>query len=349
MAGKWHCNSKFNSPDQPQPGDAGFDHWMATQNNAAPSHANPNNFVRNGKEVGPLQGYSCQIVAQEGINWITDHQKSKPEQPFFFYMAFHEPHEPIASPEEIIATYRSVAVSEKEATYFANVDNMDRAVGKLLRALKDLAINKNTLIVFTSDNGPETLNRYRTADHSWGRPDPLRSMKLWTTEAGFRVAGIMRWPAEIKPGQTVNQPVSSLDFLPTFCELADIKPPASLKLDGTSFLPALKNKTIPRKTPLVWAYYNAINDHRVAMRSANWKVLAKVDLPKLQNVYSGNIDQVRAASLSDIEIYDLKKDIKEANDLSGKNQKLLNDLTRELNRNYSELLENSHIWNSEDK
>ncbi|RMF39693.1 MAG: arylsulfatase, partial [Planctomycetota bacterium] len=67
MAGKWHCNSKFNSSEQPQPGDAGFDHWFATQNNAAPSHENPTNFVRNGQPVGPLEGYSCQIVTDEAI------------------------------------------------------------------------------------------------------------------------------------------------------------------------------------------------------------------------------------------------------------------------------------------
>jgi len=179
MAGKWHCNSMFNSPEQPQPGEAGFDHWLATQNNAAPSHANPINFVRNEESVGPIEGYSCQIVADEGIDWITEHHKENPDQPFFFYMAFHEPHEPIASPEEIIATYRPIAVTEKEATYFANVENVDRAVGRLTDTLKDLSIDDNTLVIFTSDNGPETLNRYPNASYSWGRPNPLRGMKLW--------------------------------------------------------------------------------------------------------------------------------------------------------------------------
>ena len=114
MAGKWHCNSLFNSPEQPQPGDVGFDHWLATQNNAAPSHANPINYVRNGVEVGSTEGYSCQIVADEAITWIQSHQDTSPEQPFFFYLAFHEPHEPIASPEELIVPYRSVAVSKKK-------------------------------------------------------------------------------------------------------------------------------------------------------------------------------------------------------------------------------------------
>jgi len=62
--GKWHLNGKFNSPEQPQPGDHGFEHWMSTQNNAAPSHENPTNFVRNGTPVGPQEGYSCELVAK---------------------------------------------------------------------------------------------------------------------------------------------------------------------------------------------------------------------------------------------------------------------------------------------
>ena len=90
-------------------------------------------------------------------------------------------------------------------------------------------------------------------------------MKLWTTEAGFRVAGIMRWPEEIESGQTSDQVVSALDFLPTFCALAELDLPENHELDGMNFLPALSGKKIKRKKPLVWAYYNALNDHRIAM------------------------------------------------------------------------------------
>ena len=64
--GKWHCNGKFNSPEQPQPGDHGFDHWFSTQNNAGPSHENPRNFVRNGVRAGPLEGYSSELIVTGG-------------------------------------------------------------------------------------------------------------------------------------------------------------------------------------------------------------------------------------------------------------------------------------------
>ena len=78
----------FNKNDQPQPGDFGFDHWFATQNNAAPSHKNPKNFVRNGKEVGELAGFSCRIVAAEANRWIESHVKESPDQPFFYLHCF---------------------------------------------------------------------------------------------------------------------------------------------------------------------------------------------------------------------------------------------------------------------
>ena len=316
MSGKWHCNGKFNSANQPQPDAAGFDHWFGTQNNASPSHENPKNFVRNGKEVGQLEGFSCQLVADEAITWLKAQQEKDADQPFFMYVAFHEPHEPIASPKQLVEEYLPVSSTENEAQYFANVANMDSAVGKLMDALKELNIESDTLVVFTSDNGPETFNRYKRAKNSYGRATPLRGMKLWTTEAGFRVAGIMRWPGTIIPGQTVEHPVSSLDFLPTFCQLADTTPPADLELDGSSFLPALENKPVERSKPLLWIFYNALNERRVAMRDGDWKVLAKLDIDKAINVTSENEAKIKAAEISDVQIFRVTDDIGENNDLA---------------------------------
>ena len=204
MAGKWHCNAAFNSPHQPQPGDAGFDHWLATQNNASPSHENPTNYVRNGKPVGKIDGYSCQIAADEVIRWVSGHRKQNPDQPFFAFLPFHEPHEPVASPPELTELYKDVTIHPDQAQYYANVHNVDLAVGKVVKALEKLKVRDNTLIVFSSDNGPETLNRYRSANRSWGITAHLRGMKLHTHDGGFHVAGIFNWPDGIKPGQVTD-------------------------------------------------------------------------------------------------------------------------------------------------
>lgn len=344
MAGKWHCNSMFNTPEQPQPGDAGFDHWLATHNNAAPSHANPINYVRNGEPVGEMEGYSCQIVVDEGIRWLDELQEDSTEQPFFLYLAFHEPHEPVASPEEITATYRDVAFSEKEAEYFANVENVDRAVGRMLGYLKKSGLDENTLVIFTSDNGPETLNRYERSSRSWGRADPLRGMKLWTTEAGFRVVGIMRWPERIDAGQVSGEVVSALDFLPTFCDLAGASVPSDLELDGANFLPALNGKPVEREKPLLWAFYNALNQQQLAMRDGDWKVIGRLDLPKASNLSVHNIEQVESAKLVDVEVFNLRYDIGEARDIAFSHPELTKRLTKKLKANYQELLEDSHVW-----
>ncbi len=345
MAGKWHCNSMFNSSLQPQPGDAGFDHWLSTQNNAFPTHENPNNFVRNGEAVGMMEGYSCQIVADEGITWLKNHSEKNPKQPFFMYLAFHEPHEPVASPDSLVAKYKDVSRTLKEATYFANVENVDKAVGKFLEALKTLSLDENTLVVFTADNGPETLDRYPGASYSYGRATPLRGMKLWTTDAGFRVAGIMRWPAKIKAGQTINQPVSSLDFLPSFCNLAGINPPLNLALDGINFSPLFENKKVKREKPLIWAYYNALNEHHVAMRDGKWKVLAKLNLEKkYQNLNDQNVTEIKEADIVDFEVYKISEDVAESNNLLMGNARKKAKLKKKLRDNYLELLNDSFLW-----
>jgi arylsulfatase A len=345
MAGKWHCNSQFNQRDQPQPGDFGFDHWLATQNNAAPSHENPANYVRNGQAIGRVEGYSCQIAVDEAVRWL---KRSAPrEQPFFLFLPFHEPHEPVASPPDLVAQYSEVARTHDEAQYFANVANVDRAVGRVISSLEELQLLNNTLIVFTSDNGPETLDRYRTANRSYGRPGPLRGMKLHTHDAGFRVAGIMNWKGHIPSGQTVDTPVSSLDFLPTFCRLAAADVPSSLSLDGTNFLPALEGKEIVREKPLVWAYYNALNEARVAMRDGPWKVLAKLDsgqVRKLQNITAETLPLVRDARLTDFEIYDITSDIHEKMNLATSRPRLAKQLSAKLDSHYRELVSSSHVW-----
>lgn len=344
LAGKWHCNAAFNRPEQPQPGDFGFQHWFATQNNASPSHENPANYVRNGKPVGRIEGFSCQIVVDEVVTWLKTKDDKKP---FFAFLAFHEPHEPVASPAKLVEQYAKVSRTQNEAQYFANVDNVDKAVGRFVAALDELKLRDNTLIVFTSDNGPETLDRYRGAQRSYGRPTPLRGMKLHTHDAGFRVAGIASWPTRIKPAQINDTTVSSLDLLPTFCHLAGRKLPNSVALDGMNILPILEGRGVDRPKPLVWAYFNGINEARVAMRDGRWKVLAQLNggkVPKLQNITNQTFPIVRDAQLTDLEIYDASTDIAEETNLAGSRKDLANALGKRLEEHYRELVTNSHVW-----
>lgn len=344
LSGKWHCSSKFNSDEQPQPDHFGFDHWFATHNNAAPSHQNPNNFVRNGEGVGEIEGFSCQIVVDEAINWLENNETDKP---FYLQITFHEPHEPIASPKELVEKYLPFAKNENEAEYFANVENMDKAVGRMIEYLK-LNSGENTLVIFSSDNGPETLNRYKRAKNSYGSPGSLKGMKLWTTEAGFRVPGIIKWLGKKTYSGNSNAVISSLDFLPTFAEITGAKLP-NRELDGESFTSLFNDGKFDREKPLLWAFYNALNEHIVAMRHGDWKIMARLKndskyLNRLNNLYTGNEDFVKGFVLSDFELYNIKNDIGEQKDLAKTSMEKLEEMRTLLVSEYNDLLEDSHIW-----
>ena len=345
LVGKWHCNAKFNSPEQPQPPDFGFDWWFATQNNALPNHENPENFVRNGREVGATKGFSCQLIVQEASGWL---DRADPDRPFYLQVCFHEPHERVASPPELVKKYELVSRNSDEAQYFANVANVDSAVGLLMDKLESLGQAANTLVIFTSDNGPETLNRYPAATRSYGSPGKLKGMKLWTHEAGFRVPGILYWPGRVQAEMVSGIPVSSLDFLPTFCSLAgvDIK---DLDLDGTDISDLFAGGAIHRTKPLLWCYYNALNDHCVAMREGDWKIMAKLRtgggrLPSLSNMFEGNEQLVKGATLADHMLFNLSADPSETRDVSEANPGEFTRLRELLQDQYAALLDDSPVW-----
>ncbi|QDU14492.1 Choline-sulfatase [Gimesia maris] len=348
--GKWHCNGMFNSKEQPQPGDHGFRHWFSTQNNALPTHENPNNFVRNGKPLGEIEGFSCQIVANEGIRWLSDWREK--EKPFFLHVCFHEPHERVASPPALVETYLDKSLYEDQAQYFANVANMDRAVGKLLKKLDEMKVADNTLVFFTSDNGPETLNRYgKGSRRSWGSPGVLRGMKLHIYEGGIRVPGIVRWPGKIKAGQESATPVCSVDLLPTFCEIAGVAVPDQRPLDGASLLPLFAGNKIERTTPLFWNYYRAYSTPRVAMREGDWKVVAHWSGPEGIIPLGGNVNSVsqeiiKNAKLTKFELYNLKDDISEQHNLAWQEQKRLDKLKKKLVQKYAAVQKEGPVWDT---
>ncbi len=347
VVGKWHCNGKFNTDVQPQPGDAGFDHWFATQNNASPSHRDPRNFVRNGAPVGPTKGFSSHVVADEGIIWLK--ARSDKSKPFFLHVCFHEPHEPVDSPDDMVKRYEDGGATKKgEALYYANVENLDAAVGKLMAALDEMELADNTLVFFTSDNGPETLNRYRSAWRSHGRPGPLRGMKLWMYDGGIRVAGIMRFPGRTKPGQEPNVPIASLDLLPTFCELAGVATPKNRALDGASLVPLFTGKEISRRQPLFWHYYNALGDPKLAMRDGQWMLVATVDAGSGGSGGGGfkpsMMPLIKDAKPKSYELYDLAADKSQQHDLAGKEPQRVAAMAARIGKIWKQVQDEGPDW-----
>ena len=343
--GKWHLNGLFNNAKQPQPGDHGFDHWLSTQNNAGPSHDRPKNFVRNGTPVGPTDDFSCQVVADEAVAWLK--KRRDPPDPFFLFVCFHEPHEPVASPPDLVAEYLKVAKNEDQAQYFANVANVDRAVGKLLAALEAMGEADNTIVFFTSDNGPEPLNRYPRANRSYGSVGPLRGWKLWLYEGGIRVPGILRWPGHAPAGKTCDEPLWSLDLLPTLARVAGAQLPAGRAIDGADFRPALAGKAIDRKTPLFWHYYRASGEPRAALRDGDWVVLAAAGpLPPGAGgpLKAGDMAQIKNAKLTAFELYNLRDDLSQSMNLADREPERLRAMSDRLRRLYADVLTEGPTW-----
>jgi arylsulfatase A len=336
-SGKWHMNGQFNQPTQPQPNDHGFEHWFSTQNNALPCHRNPNNFVRDSKEVGKLEGYSAHLVVDEALRWLGARDQAKP---FFLYVCFHEPHEPIATDPKYTKLYPSDDPSY--SAHHGNITQMDDAFGRLMRALDKRGLRGNTFVFFTSDNGPAI-----TPMHPHGSVGPLRDKKGSLHEGGIRVPGIVRWPGKTKPGSVSDEPVCGVDFLPTACALAGIKPPRDRKLDGASFLPVLNGKPVARSTPLYWHFNRASSDAKVTVRAGDWKILATLDRqlsPRANDITDEDERVFKEAELATFSLYNLRDDIGEKTDLAAKEPAKLAELKALLEVKYREVRAESPTW-----
>jgi arylsulfatase A len=213
------------------------------------------------------------------------------------------------------------------ALYSANVTELDYETGRLLRTLDELGLRNDTIVLFTSDNGPEVLNRERApwTARSYGTAGRLRGMKLDLYEGGIRVPALLRWPGVIKAGRTNEAVVSMLDILPTFCDLAGVATPAGLALDGVSLRGFLRGGTLRRSAPLYWQYDNAHTSEpnnlpvpKLALRDGKWKLLARIDF-------------------SAAELYDLQADPREQRSLAAQQRTRTAMMLHALQQQYAEI------------
>lgn len=300
--GKWHlgCLPQDSTLNHPQPNDQGFEYSFGTENNAIPSHLNPVNFVRNGEELAEQPGYSCQIVADEAINWWKNRTDS--EKPFFTYVAFHEPHAKVASPPELVKKYDEYPA--RDAEYLANIENLDSAVGRIVDYLTDAQLLDNTIIIFSSDNGS-----YRQASNG-----NLRAVKSYVYEGGIRVPGIIYWSALESKGVEINEPAGFVDVMPTLCAIVDIEPPA-VNLDGISILDLLNGQELERAEPLYWYFYRTSPE--IAVRAGDYMILGKDNdtIPRTHRFAEPDMNYIKDMDLVDYELYDLTQDQGQNNNL----------------------------------
>jgi N-acetylgalactosamine-6-sulfatase len=182
--------------------------------------------------------------------------------------------------------YRSAKDLRAQMRVFAaSITDLDTQVGRLLDALKELGLDQNTLLVYSSDNGPEDYNISNASNAGVGSPGPFRARKRSLYEGGVRTPLVVRWPGRVKAGAfDQTSVIGSVDFLPTVCALAGAKPPQGVPLDGEDVSDLLLGRSArPRKGPLYWEWRSrvfgnpAFSPPPLAMRDGSWKLLTKLD------------------------------------------------------------------------
>ncbi len=239
--------------------------------------------------------------ADEAVHFIEENKN----KPFFLYMAHYAVHTPLEGKNDVVRKYASKPPTNQDnATYAAMVESVDDSVGKILDKLDELGITKDTLILFTSDNGG-----YLRATHN----APLRSGKGYPYEGGIRVPLIVRWPGKIESGSENKTPVTSVDYFPTVCEAASVPVPDDRAIDGLSLLLLLTQKGSLERENIFWHfphYRGEILPYSI-IRSKDWKLIKR---------YEGQI----------YELFNLREDLSEEFDLSEKHPEKVVELNQKL-------------------
>ena len=311
--GKWGLGIAGTTGD---PNKQGFDRFYGYICQRQAHTYYPNHLWSDGKvewieanKGGKEQAYSHDLIAAEALKFI----RANKDRPFFLYVPFTIPHVALQVPEDSLAEYRGKWLDppytgdkgyfphpNPRACYAGMVTRMDRDVGRIMALIKELALDDNTLVIFTSDNGPTFNGGSDSAFFESAKP--LRGLKASVYEGGIRVPYIARWPGRIKAAGTNNHISAFWDFLPTCCELIGQDPPQDI--DGISMMPTLLGQDRKQKKHeyLYWELRG-----QQAIRMGKWKAL-------------------RLKPGRKIELYDLDSDIAELKDLADEHPEIVAEM-----------------------
>jgi arylsulfatase A-like enzyme len=316
--GKWHLGeNRAHWPEQ-----QGFDVNIGGHGKGhPPSYFSPYGITN--LADGPKGEHLDDRLTAEAMRFI-EHAGNKP---FLLYLSHYAVHTPLQAKLEVIEKYKAKAAAlgdvgaefqsdhgrpvrqvQNHPVYAAMVESLDTGVGRLLDKLDELGLATNTIVIFTSDNGGLS-----TAEGSPTSNLPLRAGKGWAYEGGVRVPLIIRGPGVAKPGSVSPEPTTSTDFYPTILELLGLPPRSSQHMDGRSLVAALKGSALPER-PLFWHYPHYSNqggDPHGAVRVGEFKLIEWYE------------DM-------NVELYNLRNDSGERNDLAKSQPELVINLTKRL-------------------
>jgi arylsulfatase A-like enzyme len=241
----------------------------------------------------PDAEYLTDRLTRDALDFMERHQ----DESFFLYLAYNAPHTPLQADIKYKELFKDLK-DEPNRIYAGMVSSLDESIGKILIRLEELDLEQNTMVIFTSDNGPARGGGYiRGWPDDWpetllGSAGPLHGHKAQQFEGGHREPFIIRWPGVIKQGQEYHKLTSTLDILPTCCRAAGLHLPENQRMDGVDLLPYItgKNQNAPHDL-LFW-----MSSNRGAVRQGDWKLIMESDTSRL--------------------LFNLREDLGETNDLS---------------------------------
>ena len=299
--GKWHLGGQEHFPDR-----QGFDVSVVTGG----PHFGTQVLGDNPRRLPP-DAYLADYLTDQTIGFI----EANRDRPFFVYLCHFAVHVPLEAQADLLAKYEGKLKNHPSArhnnpTYAAMVESVDRSVGRVMEALKRAGIDQRTVVVFFSDNGGLSVKEGPKTPSTTNAP--LRAGKGYLYEGGIRVPMIVRWPEGIKPGTVCDVPVSSVDFYPTILEMAGVPANPNHVPDGVSLLPLVRQTGGLDREAIYWHYPHFSNQGGMPGAA----------------VRKGDFKLIRFYEDERIELYNLKDDPGEKNDLAKK----LPEKTAELRR-----------------
>lgn len=297
--GKWHLGK---APDAPLPGAYGIDvHRTVDSNEMSWDSADPH-----------FRTHSAELILSKVAEFIRDNR----ERPFFVQASLLDTHGRLVVTPEQMQPYEHLLGAPR--IYYSAVTRVDTEVGRLMARIDELGLRENTIIVFSSDNGPDDFVVRTSSEHAVGSAGPFRGRKTSLYEGGVRVPFIARCPGLIPAGKVDNSTVlSGVDFLPTVCSLAGAQLPAGVDLDGEDLSDTLRGNPRRRSRPLLWEWRFRTAGHvihrspRLAIRDGKWKLLMNPDRSR-------------------VELYDIPNDPSELNNLADRHPEAVRELSARL-------------------
>jgi arylsulfatase A-like enzyme len=264
--GKWHLGDNYPLRAM----DQGFQESLTIRGGGIGQPSDPPGgdhyqdatMYRNGK-AAKTKGYCSDVYTDATLDFIAANK----DKPFFVYLAFNAPHTPLETPEGYLQPYLDQGLKDPTASIYAMVTNIDDNVGRLLKKLDDLALARDTIVIFMADNGPQQ-QRYNAE---------MRGLKGSVFQGGIRVPCYIRWPAQLKPGRELPLPAAHIDVTPTLLEACAVRRPKEPAMDGISLLPHLKGEApAPPARELFFQWHRGDvpeKNRACAVRKGRWKLV----------------------------------------------------------------------------